>query len=150
MGCDIHFYVDKKVGDTWVTADIWETQRVIDPGYYYDNDPEGDIFRQYNSFYQDGRNYELFALLGGVRMYDDTVRPIAARRGVPKDASPEYLREVNYMGSDGHSHSWCTLYELIAADGLEEVSPALVHDTIPMLLGVGHPDEVRILFFFDN
>lgn len=61
-----------------------------------------------------GRNYNLFAMLADVRnRFDINGR---APRGVPTDATAEYLEEVEEWGGDGHSHSWLTLAELEAYD----------------------------------
>lgn len=122
MGCDIHFYVEKKVDGKWVTADTW----------YDDEDTPG-----YKSLYQWGpglkrlagplyssRNYDLFAMLANVRNGSgfagvDTGNgfiPIHEPRGVPDDACPEVVKANEYWDSDGHSHSWATVKELMEYD----------------------------------
>lgn len=66
------------------------------------------------------RNYRLFAMLADVRNgrgfagcdTGDRLEPIAAPRGVPFDASPEYKEEVDGWGVDGHSHTYFTVAEL--------------------------------------
>lgn len=71
-----------------------------------------------------GRNYGLFAILADVRngrgfagvKIGEPTKPIDEPRGVPEDASPEYVAEVETWGGDGHSHSWFTLAELMAYD----------------------------------
>lgn len=101
MGCDIHEWVEVRVGSGWTMTDI-----------------NLDI----------GRNYDLFGMLADVRngvgfagcdMGDGFV-PVLGRekpaRGVPSDASPEYVAEVGSWDVDGHSHSWLTLAELRAYD----------------------------------
>ncbi len=69
----------------------------------------------------DDRSYHAFALLAGVRNRSD-LTPIAEPRGVPPDASPEYLEAVEQYGEDGHSHSWLTLAELDAWDYSQPVT----------------------------
>lgn len=114
MGCDIHFYVEKKEGDRWVSADTWTPDR-YEPGRMevaWDN-------RVYK-----GRNYDLFAMLADVRNgkgfagvdTGDGFKPIASPKGLPDDVSPEVKAESDAWGEDGHSHSYFTLAELEGYD----------------------------------
>lgn len=101
MGCDIHEWVEVRVGGKWEMTDV-----------------NLDV----------GRNYDLFGMLADVRNgrgfagvdTGDGFVPILGResptRGIPLDASPEYAAEVENWGGDGHSHSWLTLAELKAYD----------------------------------
>lgn len=50
----------------------------------------------------------------GVKTHEP-IDPFFARRGVPSDASAEYLAEVESWDVDGHSHSFATVAELKAA-----------------------------------
>jgi hypothetical protein len=88
MGCDIHSYAEKRVDGKW--------------------EPLG-----FSPF--DQRRYGMFGFLAGVRNYSD-VPPIAAPRGLPRDASAYVREESDNWGSDGHSHSWLSLEELSAFD----------------------------------
>jgi hypothetical protein len=72
---------------------------------------------------------------------------------VPKDASSGYLYEVNNWDSDGHSHSYFTLKELLDVDwnnyDTEYISDFL--SVIEQLKSIDpDPNNVRICFFFDN
>ena len=110
----------------------------------------------------DQRNYALYSILADVRngygfagvFTGMGFTPIAPPRGVPEDASPEYRAEVAAWGGDGHSHSWLTLKELQAYDWHKTTctgeSGEFVEQVIPMLAELGAPDDVRIVFFFDN
>lgn len=183
----------------------------------------------------EGRNYDLFSILADVRngfgfagcVTGEGFNPICSPRGVPEDASDPYKGVVERWDSDGHSHSWLTVAELLAYDWDQittkqgVVSPAQyviwrekgkpeewcggvsgpdVHmvsnadmesliasgrvkqtttndewprgetfytsvrwqesyrarcdlwwkETMPRLEALGHPDNVRIVFFFDN
>lgn len=109
MGCDIHFYVEKRVrGDVW---------RFVGGTEYED--------RLYTC-----RNYDLFAILANVRNgrgfaginTGDGFVPIDMPRGVPSDASTGYICEVNSWDGDGHSHSYFTVAELIAYDWTQETT----------------------------
>lgn len=99
MGCDIHDYCE-------VYRDgVWTKTGAIFPDY------EGRL----SEHPYDGRNYSLFAFLAGVRNYNEIV-PLSEPRGIPTDASQEYLAEVNNWGVDGHSPSYFTIKELQSAD----------------------------------
>jgi len=146
MGCDIHFYAEKKDGDKWVSADKW----TVDP---YDEDPKYVNVTREDSFYYD-RNYLLFGILAGVR--DRSVKPISEPRGLPQDVSPEVEARSEYLGVDGHSHSWLTLAELYAYPWEEVMGDAygapkyFVSETLPRLEKLGESENVRVVFFFDN
>lgn len=85
MGCDIHLHTERKIKGKWVNLNS-------DLGVH--------------------RNYTLFAILAGVRNYDYNI-PINSAKGVPADASNEYLDAVNEMEGDGHNHSYLTLQEIL-------------------------------------
>jgi len=140
MGCDIHFYVEKKQDGRWVSADEWEPSPDYVPG-------EGDREREirYSRRFYSGRNYGLFAILAGVRNYWG-INPIAEPRGVPDDVSDETLGEYatecdeqqatkwiskgyskrlrngQVSCPDWHSASWFTLEELLAFDWTQTVT----------------------------
>lgn len=148
MGCDIHFYVEKKdENGKWVSVDKWST----DP-WECDEQDYIDV-KSEDSFYHD-RNYLLFGILAHVR--DRRVVSISLPRGLPEDISPEVKKRSDDYGGDGHSHSWLTLAELMAYDWNEAMKTSFhgltpfVHETIPKLQALGSPENVRIVFFFDN
>jgi hypothetical protein len=113
MGCDIHAMIERKSRYGWVNS----------------GDP--DV----------GRNYEMFAVLAGVRNYDG-ITPIAEPRGLPSfkafktySDGEQYIEWADYnekpcyemeamaerYGVDGHSHSWLTLVEIKAFDTTQTV-----------------------------
>lgn len=147
MGCDIHFYVEKKEDGKWVSADKW----TVDP--WNEGDPSYVDVKWEDSFYHD-RNYALFGVLARVR--DRSVTPIAKPRGLPEDVSPEVEARSDYYGVDGHSHSWLTLAELLAYNWQDAMSSPysflgrFVDETLPKLQALGEPEGVRIVFWFDN
>lgn len=71
MGCDIHMYMEYR-------------------------DPNNSAYNRWNSFgsrYNVGRNYDMFALLAGVR---GGSQPIVAPRGYPNDADYDTDQEFYY------------------------------------------------------
>lgn len=122
MGCDIHLYVEKCVDGKWVTADTWK------PSEYED---EGDrLHVAYGDHFYDGRNYDLFAILANVRNGYGFAGiptgagfvPIAMPRGIPDDACKEYKDTAESWDSDGHSHSWLTVAELLTYDWTQKIA----------------------------
>lgn len=85
MGCDIHGYVE-------VNQYGWWTHSI-------------------NIKSLVGRNYDMFALLFGVRN-DASFIPIAPDRGLPEHVSERVKQEVEDWGEGGHSHSWITWKEI--------------------------------------
>lgn len=144
MGCDVHMYVEvKDSDDKWVPYDgewdnpeydpngsDWQKQekpKLCQYGWPYrwefqedPNYPEPPIYEAFDP----GRNYDLFSMLADVRNgygfagcpTGEYIQPICGPKGVPDDASPEYLQIVERWDGDGHSHSWLTLRELEAYD----------------------------------
>lgn len=161
MGCDIHHVIEaREPGGPWRA--VWP-----DPVERYD-DGTGDIRLPRETPLSLWRNYTLFAALAGVRNYDDLV-PIAKPRGMPEDAT-ELFRELHATyGIDAHSCSWVTLGELEAYDWGQPRRPVLTMTGAMQIGTVGHwigdgwperfsaelrrfggPDDVRLVFFFDN
>lgn len=100
MGCDIHMRAEVLKDGKWEMV--------------------GEVFEGYNNAKSaepyDGRNYELFSFLAGVRNRFDII-PISEPKGYPDDISKEVKKELeDDWGSDGHSASYLTLEELINAD----------------------------------
>lgn len=150
MGCDIHAHTEVRNADgKWVctTADTFEV--VEKDGYQQVNLQESpDI----------GRDYWLFALLhDGLRgSWDSSFQG----KGFPEDASSEVEQDYTAWDTDAHSPSYLTLKEL-----KEKAMELLVHpndtqrepaDSLTGLIydmgfdGTLSPDDVRIVFWFDN
>ncbi len=91
MGCDIHATIERRV--------YLDEDRTEHPDWENAGDP------------LIGRNYELFAVLAGVRN-SYGIKPIAEPRGVPDDASTIVDAWKDYWKGDGHNHSWLSLKEL--------------------------------------
>lgn len=83
MGCDIHAHIEIQVNDEW---------------HYY-------------ASVEFERNYDLFALMAGVRNYS-AVTPIAQPRGLPQNSSFMTKMHENRIHTDAHTHSWLSSNEM--------------------------------------
>lgn len=132
MGVDIHLFVEVRT-DTGGWRDI--TRPEDRPG---------------------SRNYALFGILADVRNYD-RLKPIARRRGLPKDMSPE-VGDYMTIGDDAadlERHSWVSLIELLAYPW-----PSELHGWWTDMLVRWHKEvdddpaltvnDLRIVYAFDN
>jgi hypothetical protein len=92
MGCDIHFYVERKVDDQWIQQ-------------FNPNQEE-----KWKKYWYDSRSYFLFSLLAGVRgPFDPFVEP----KGLPQDMSEGLTEEWKGWKDDGHTPSHYTVSELL-------------------------------------
>lgn len=112
MGCDIHLFVERRDEQgKWVTADTWEPE-------------DGRMRVDYHKRFYTGRNYDLFAILADVRngrgfagvKTGGGFIPISPPKGLPDDVSPQVAEDSEGWGSDGHSHSWHTVKDLMEYD----------------------------------
>ncbi len=117
MGCDIHLYVEARENGAWVSKDKWTP----------DEPEEGEAPRvrvDYHNRIYSGRNYNLFAILANVRNgygfagcdTGDGFVPISDPKGLPHDVSDLVRAESDAWDSDGHSHSWHAVADLLAYD----------------------------------
>jgi len=172
MGCDIHFFVEKKstrlkrqeilnevVGDEeelkmeWESADSWIDNKDYDP----EEDNRVKIINRSERFYS-GRNYTLFGILAGVR-WTPKNGPISKPKGFPSDACIENKFEYKSWGRDAHSASYFTLRELNDVDWTKywseydecDLDLASFMKTIERMKDLDpNPDNVRCVFWFDN
>lgn len=79
MGCDIHGYLEVK------ESGKWRCEKEV----------------------PDGRSYDWFGILAGVRNYVNAI-PISEPRGIPNSLSKKVMEEIDDWQFDGHSHSWLT------------------------------------------
>lgn len=120
MGCDIHFYVEKRVGGVWQSADEWRKGE------------EGGYSVDYKKSYFHHRSYDTFSILADVRngrgfaevVTGDGFVPVVSPRGLPKDVSDRVRECSEGWGSDGHSHSYLTVAELLAYDWTQSTTKA--------------------------
>jgi hypothetical protein len=147
MGCDIHLHIEVKINGTW---HHWGAPDIK-------------------------RSYTLFALMAGVRSYDD-IKPIVEPRGLPEDLTE--LTRIDYENWYGgcHTPSWLTAEEMeqvfeqyqsiCGARNPKEKYPliSLEHNILHTYLfgnGFSTPNkypsdnqedvqDVRFVFWFDN
>jgi hypothetical protein len=96
MGADIHVYIERRRSSNHP----WEK----DPNHTWHHDDDLDYtYRSLNSCAGAMRDYNLFAILAGVR----------GRGGIPKGLPLDVDEDIKEAASDldWHSHSWATLEE---------------------------------------
>lgn len=151
MGCDIHMYAEKKIGDTWYPFTPPEHNK------WYEEDEEDQPFNRQSALNHDdvawdGRNYRIFAMLAGVRngigfasvKTGEPITPISKPRGLPEDVSAEVKQESDDWDIDGHSHSWLTLAELEAVPwerNLIHISGFVDAKNLRIFDEMGEPDD---------
>lgn len=158
MGADIHVYIEQKVitednqsKKEWISLDEWE----------YDLSADVKIVPLRKSYWVE-RNYLLFAILANVRN-DYNIQPISQPKGLPEDVSPEVKNQSDEENGDAHTRSWLTLKELLEYDWqqefeddnseifpLEAMVIPFVSEFILRLSKIDKPENVRMVFWFDN
>ena len=110
MGCDIHLFLERKNNDgSWYDANIYRRNDYKTMNQEENTEPD---FKRLDFYY--GRNYDLFAILAGVRNYG-FIKPISQPKGLPVNASKEVKDELRKCGDAAHSVSYLTLLELLEA-----------------------------------
>jgi len=118
---------------------------------------EGKLPNLYTDTPYDGRNYELFGVLAGVRSreYDMIDYP----RCLPNDVSKEIKDEHERWGIDAHSATYYTLDELLDSDyrkmSVDELAEMRLEyffkDVLDTCLKLtDNPSDFRLVFWFDN
>ena len=126
---------------------------------WYKADEKGLLPYPFSDQPYGGRCYRLFGLLAGVR--DTSMEMVVPDRydQLPPDVSDEIKNISDDHGFDGHSHNYLTLKELMGSKYYKMSSDELMHDGIdpyffktmvPDLQKFGNPDDIRIVFWFDN
>lgn len=145
MGCDIHMVLERRHNDEWVGVQNFE----YIPAAATDDNPIDSVYSV--GWKVKGRYYNLFAALAGVRGAGPDPR------GVPDDISSLTRMEIDYWGSDGHSHSWGLLEEVLPLFMAYIVPAQIISDerllTAKRLFGLDACDEIedyRLIYWFDN
>ena len=111
MGCDIHVHIERKYERdgkvTWYSADHYK----YNPYHFMYPEEECERELELVPVYR-RRDYLLFSILCGVRNYTG-VEPMDEPRGLPDNVSNVVATDSEWWGSDGHSHSWFTVKELL-------------------------------------
>jgi hypothetical protein len=156
MGCDIHTFVEIRQDGRWVKAG--------DAFPLHENDVRRTRERTLGDQPFDWRSYGMFGFLAGVRN-GAHVPTIVPPRGIPDNLSPEVSVEWRQeLDWGGHTPSWLTVAELQAFDydqifwnesegkeqTVREVLPSVFFRDLAILIGLGPPEDVRIVFWFDN
>ncbi len=168
MSTDIFAFAERRVGSKWELAEAATWVPVV---FFGEVQKEKEL--RLTSLKLD-QNYELFAILAGVRNIRYDLTPITAARGLPSDASHE--AKLEYARTrEWSTWSWLTLAELEAYSwryrpqtlswhaGMGSGRPTcaelatrsqspdtapLFSETLPKLRGYGEPNSVRVLMFF--
>ncbi|WP_052350317.1 hypothetical protein [Paenibacillus gorillae] len=156
MGTDIHVYIEQKtikndnpLMTEWNSIDEWS------------NDPYFEVTEVRKKYWTD-RNYLLFAILANVRNRYN-IQPISLPKGLPDDVSPKVKIRSDEENGDAHTRSWLNLKELLEYDWqqkieddgnqifpLEALVIPFVNEFIPRLSKIDKPENVRMVFWFDN
>jgi hypothetical protein len=166
MGADIHFYTEIKIENEWhpiympMPEDAFKTELKRHEGYFNNltNTYWEDYYSKKNYANYSGRNYYLFTFLAGVRGNEN---PLIEPRGLPEDCSKLIRRVCEKWGSDGHSHTYYYLSELMECDWKDWFQDdaednkyghplaGFFEEYLPRLYGLD-PDRTRFVMFWDN
>lgn len=169
MGCDIHSFAEVRKDGVW--------ELVEDAIFPYDEFDREWLKKDFSSEPIRDRNYGLFGWLADVRNYS-MVTPICEPKGLPRDVSDCVSLESYDWEPDGHSHSWLSLKELLEVDYdvtfedrrvtrgsngayIADVGEGTIvslrdhlgnefFSTLEVLKTLGSPEDVRLVFWFDN
>ena len=125
MGCDIHGWVEVKVGDKDIAV---------------------------KEIKDSSRNYTRFSAMAGVRRRDDgvTLSPL----GIPEDVSDTAKYDIDYWGTDGHSHSYMPLKEaadIFLATARNPPAYAKIYPASEFFdFDEDDIDKARLVFWVDN
>lgn len=126
MGCDIHMHIEYLDGDGW--------EHFCSPSI--------------------GRWYGLFALMAGVRNYDN-ITPVAEPRGLPADMDSWTRYKYKEFESDAHTPSWLTTTEMQEVHHRALISfPEGIVSLYALIKTLEAFEEkgckARLVFWFDN
>ncbi len=150
MGCDIHSFAEVKIKHKWrkvgdeFSLDDWSKR-------YCGKEKEESPFGW--------RHYSMFAILADVRNSGD-YEPISRPKGIPNDICGQIKYEYEEWEDDAHSASYLSLKELLEFDFEKTLSPdgdsyrkilgELFFVHLKELQALGEPEDVRVVFWFDN
>ncbi len=155
MGCDIHLFVEKKT-KSFIRED--RINNLLD----IEDNIEGEKWELTNIDLIDDRSYTVFGVLAGVR--NPRFRPISNIKLFPDDASIKLRKIYDRDIYNYHSHSYFTLRELESIDWdkyckeVDIIHPEVFRYQISdifknmkiMSENCSNPDDIRMVFWFDN
>ena len=154
MGCDIHLYVEVREQDRWLFD---ENIRLVRNYFLF-------LFLNPHSVSHRWNN----------KKEVEEIKPLSSNRGLPPDLSSKVQREVQRWEADGHSHSWFSLSEFLTFQHFKQVldgeevdfltymrseerygyrvqwSWHEFYDYLLKLNVIYKPEDVRVIFWFDN
>ena len=139
MGCDIHTHAEIR------RDGAWEHVGKVFPTDEFERKYSGEQFTDEPFSWRD---YQMFERLAGVRAHG-LREPLSIPRGLPEDISAETRSAFNDWQPDAHSISWLSLADLLRAD-LPADDFAGFYEHVKVLQSLGAPDDVRVVFWFDN
>lgn len=121
MGCDIHGWIEKKVGDKYIAI---------------------------NRLKNRSRNYRRFAMLAGVRDYhnESSAKPL----GIPDDISESAKYDIEQWDCDGHSHSYLSVKDAAKIFNETSIEPTKWPELVFFNVDDEDIDDTRLVFWFDN
>jgi len=168
MGCDIHLHVEKRVNGEWEET---ECNNVYDGRNYtlyaalagvrnYDRftpiaepkelpkDVSAEVYNESERWGCDGHSHSWLTLTELLNF--DWSQKIKITRMVSAESRRQYLE------NGITPNAWCSWTNTEGWDSLEweeslaEYCNEFINEFIPELQKLGNPDEVRIVFWFDN
>jgi len=146
MGSDIHYVIERK-NDKYGWIGVFATDCALTTSF--------EQMHHYAPYSYRNRNYRFFGLLAGVRS-EEGPDPL----GLPEDMSALTAACAESWGYDGHSHSYCSLKDFVAAhiDANLEVSERAANklqniDLTKEALGKmlwADDENYRVVFWFDS
>lgn len=145
MGCDIHCFAEVKRNNKWEKVGDYFTIDEYDREFY--GKEKGDSPFNW-------RSYFMFTLFSNVRNTFG-IRPISYPMGLPEDLGYEVESKYLDMFEDAHSASYLTLKELLKfnydkGEAYRDYLGKWFFIHLEELKTLGDPENVRIVFWFDN
>lgn len=153
MGCDIHMHIEMQAaGGVWTRV-----EDVVPNPYYIASEPQSAWNQpvHYEDWYN-GRNYEDFAKLAGVRGVD---RPIIEPRGLPDDVGWSTKQDWERWEGGAHTPHYYTLAEILPcqsqfrhSDGYKSEIETIIDRMREVAREEldGNHDKIRMVFWFDS
>lgn len=154
MGCDIHVFVEERVGLEWVIVapPMGDTEWRESFGKWLGEGNPYELFEPFKSLVSwfDERQYALFSKLANVRNHREPIVPISEPRGIPSDLCKEIQEEFDEEGENYHSHTWFYLMDLRENLAVELAEFVEFRNFLDEVWSVTKNPLTRIIIAFDN